>query len=364
MYSPRALINLKNLKDNINYLKQLSQDSILYPVIKANAYGHGLIEIGSFLSKNNINCVCVATYEEIKELIDANIKIDFLHLGKICYDNLDLYFNKNVIATINSVEDVEKIISATKKYDRVIRCHVKIDTGLNRMGCKESDFKYICESILKNRNLLELEGVYSHLSSSTDPDSSSNFDQFKKFERAIHSISSYQKINFHILNSGGLFNYKQYRFDIIRPGISIYGVSPIGVNNNLKPVMELKAPVILLKNVLKGETVGYDCTYVAERDMNIAILQCGYADGLNKNFEKDSFVFYNGLKFPIIGKVSMDLFAIDCKDFNFKINNEVTIWGGDSKESRLEEISSSHGQIPYVYLTNLSNRVKRVYIEE
>ena len=119
MYSPRALINLKNLKDNINYLKQLSQDSILYPVIKANAYGHGLIEIGSFLSKNNINCVCVATYEEIKELIDANIKIDFLHLGKICYDNLDLYFNKNVIATINSVEDVEKIISATKKYDKV-----------------------------------------------------------------------------------------------------------------------------------------------------------------------------------------------------------------------------------------------------
>ena len=83
--------------------------------------------------------------------------------------------NKNVIATINSVEDVEKIISATKKYDKVIRCHVKIDTGLNRMGCKESDFKYICESILKNRNLLELEGVYSHLSSSTDPDSSSNF---------------------------------------------------------------------------------------------------------------------------------------------------------------------------------------------
>jgi len=364
MYSPRALINLKNLKHNINYLQQLSKDSILYPVIKANGYGHGLIEIGNYLSKNNINCVCVATYDEIEKLIDSNIKIDILHLGKVCYDSFDIYFNKNVILTINSIEDFERIVSIAKQFGKAIRCHIKIDTGMNRMGCKENDFKYIYESILQNRNLLKLEGVYSHLSSSANLDSSSNLYQFKKFEKAIYSISSNPNILFHILNSGGLFNYKQYKFDIIRPGISIYGVSPIGINNNLKPVMELKAPIVLLKKVLKGESVGYDCTYTAENDMNIAILQCGYADGLNKNFEKNSFVFHKDLKFPIIGKVSMDLFAIDCRDFNFKINNEVTIWGGGWEASRLERISNSHGEIPYVYLTNLSSRVKRVYIEE
>ena len=370
MYSPRALINLNNLKHNIDYLQQLSKDSKLYPVIKANGYGHGLVEIGSFLSKNNINCICVATYDEIGKLINSNIKINILHLGKIYYDNFNIYFNENVILTINSIEDVEKIIIFSKRVNKPVRCHIKIDTGMNRMGCNVNDFEYICQIFFKNQHLLKLEGVYSHLSSSGNVDSSSNSYQFKKFEKAISPIlqllsnSSLPNIYFHILNSGGLFNYAQYRYDIVRPGISIYGVSPVDINNNLKPVMELKAPIVLLKKVLKGESIGYDCAYVAKSDMNIAILQCGYADGLNKNFEKNSFVFYNDMKFPIIGKVSMDLFAIDCKKFNFKINNEVTIWGGKWEESRLEKISNAHSEIPYVYLTNLSNRVKRVYIEE
>ena len=126
--------------------------------------------------------------------------------------------------------------------------------------------------------------------------------------------------------------------------------------------MELKAPVVLVKNILRGEKVGYGCTYIADSDMNIAIVQLGYADGLNKNFEIDGAVFFMDKEYPIIGRISMDLFAINCYDNNLNINDEVTIWGGDYLESRLENISNKHNLLPYVYLTNLSKRVQRVYV--
>jgi len=361
MMTPKAIIKLDNLKNNIKYLKSISNESNLMPVVKANAYGHGMIEISKQLYNLGINCVCVATIKEAVELLNAKIGIDVLHLGKICYDSFSHYSNKNVILTINSIEDVKQINLYAENKRQKFRCHIKLDTGMNRMGCKPNDFKDVYLAAI-NSNSIFLEAVYSHLACSDDITSNHNIFQLKIFEETV-SITKNDNIKLHLLSSGGLFNYNDYCYDLVRLGISVYGVSPLKkINNNLKPVMELKAPIILLKNISRGEKIGYSCTYIADSDMKIAIVQLGYADGLNKNFETDGTVFVKDKEYPIVGRISMDLFAINCCNDNLKISDEVTIWGGDCLDSRLENISNKHNLLPYVYLTNLSQRVQRIYV--
>ena len=360
MFNPKAYINLNHLRSNISYLRSISNNAELFPVIKADAYGHGSLRIAEELVKMNISTVCVATYLEIKELIESKISIDVLHLGKISYAKFDIYFNQNVIVTVNSIEDVDKICLLTKDKNKSIRCYIKLDTGMNRMGCKEEEFDTIYKKIITN-DLISLEGIYSHLSSSNNIESPSNKKQFKMFLKIINTLKN-SSLKFHILNSAGIFNFNEFSLSAVRPGLSIYGISPICINNNLKPIMKLKAPIVHLKKVLNGESIGYDCKYLAEDDINIAIIQCGYADGLSKDFENNGLVFFRKKKYSIIGKISMDLFAIDCKEDTFQINDEVTIWGGNSSNSQLESISEKYSSIPYVYLTNLSKRIERVYV--
>ena len=361
MTSPKALIKLDNLRDNIKYLQSISNGSTLMPVVKADAYGHGMIDISKELYKLEVRCVCVATINEVIDLLKAQIGLDILHLGKICYNNLSKYSSNHSILTINNLEDVKQINLFANKNNKKFRCHIKIDTGLNRMGCKPNEFKDIYTSSISSKAII-LEGVYSHLACSDDITSNHNMYQIKFFEEIISFVND-ASVKFHLLNSGGLFNYNKYTFDLFRPGISIYGVSPLKkINQNLKPVMELKAPVILLKKILRGEKIGYGCTYIAETDMNIAILQLGYADGLTKNFEVDGTVFFKNREYSIVGRISMDLFAINCYDKALNINDEVTIWGGESHKSRLEYISNKHNLIPYIYLTSLSNRVEKKYV--
>ncbi len=360
MSAPKAYIKLNHLRDNINYLKSISRNAQLYPVIKADGYGHGAIKIAEELVKMNIECVCVATYCEIQDLINHEVNINILHLGKVFYDEFEIYFNKNIILTINSIDDVDKIKCLTKKHNRPIRCYLKIDTGMNRMGCELKDFDNIYKKIYRD-SMFQIEGIYSHLSSSGNTDSENNILQFSRFSKKIDSLKN-SNLKFHILNTGGLFNYNKHSYDIVRPGISIYGISPIKLNLNLKPVMEFKAPVVHIKAVSKGDSVGYDCKYIAKKDIMIAIIQCGYADGMSKDFENNGVVFYEDFELPIVGKISMDLFAVNCSGLDLKIDDEVTIWGGNSLNSKLENIANKYNSIPYVYLTNLSKRVVRHYV--
>ena len=126
----------------------------------------------------------------------------------------------------------------------------------------------------------------------------------------------------------------------------------------------MSSPIVNIKDIIVGEKIGHGCTFVAKRNMTIAIVQCGYADGLLKCFEKDGIVYYKKNIFPIIGRISMDLFAIDCKDYNFNIFDDVTIWGGNHKELKLEMLSKKYQTIPYIFLTSVSNRVRRIYIDK
>ena len=195
----------------------------------------------------------------------------------------------------------------------------------------------------------------------------------KYFWKTLREISSDAEMESHklLLKAGfiqqvtsGIFNYNDNIYDFARLGLSIYGASSLGkINENLKPAMELKAPVKLIKNIQKGEQIGYGATYIAAKDMKIAIIQYGYADGLPLSFSNNGYVEFKNKIFPILGRVSMDLTCIEV-DETVKLFDEVTLWGSNNNKMRLETLSCEHNTMPYVFLTNLSKRVKRVYINE
>ena len=361
--NPIAKINLNSLRENIIYLKSLINSADLIPIIKANAYGHGYVEVLKILKNQNVKCVGIATVSELKEIINENLNIDILHLGKIDFNYLDYYLDKHVIATINTYKDVVFLKNSLKKHKKV-RVHVKVDSGMHRMGCSLNDLDKIIKEIKNTSNII-LEGIYSHLACSEDPLAKHNKVQISIFNDIIRKYKL-DSVRFHLINSGGVFNYKECCFDFVRSGLSIFGVSSNQIiNNKLSSVMELIAPVVLIKEVFKGDKIGYGCTYTVDKKMRIAILQCGYADGIPYKFGNRGFVFFKNKKLPILGKISMDLICIDCSEaINLSEKDYVTIWGGDMQESKLENISKRFGDIPYIYLTRLSSRVERVYIDE
>ena len=286
-----------------------------------------------------------------------------MHLGKISLIDKKL-FNDKIIFTINSIEDIDYINNICNKYSKKVRCHIKVDTGMNRMGCKESDFADILR-LSQDSKYIILEGIYSHLAYADDKNSLNNENQLSLFKKIIDLAGMYN-LKYHILNSAGLFNYSNSKYDMVRCGLSLYGISPFNkINNNLLPVMTLKAPIILIKNINKNESVGYGCTYIAKEPKKIGIVQGGYADGIPRSFGNKESVYYNRYEFPIIGRVSMDLLCIDISTLDDTGNlQEVIIWGGSQVNSRLEIIAKKFNTIPYVYLTGLSNRVEKIYIEE
>ena len=363
MIYPKAIINLKNFAHNINYVQSLIGDSFVCPVIKSNAYGHGYEKISQTLNEIDVKCVGVATIKELKQIIKLGFNFNVLHLGRISSSNIDFYSHKKIILTINSIEDIE-IINSLYKGDNNIRCHLKIDTGMSRMGCSLENYEFLIKQIKKS-NKITLEGIYTHLACSENKNSDFNKIQLESFEKIINNIND-KSLNYHILNSGGVFNFSKYKFDFVRTGIALYGISPLGqINSNLKPVMELKAPIVLIKTISPGTSIGYGCTYRAEKKMKIGIVQCGYADGIPLNFSNKGFVHFDNEHFPIVGKVSMDLISVDfTKSHSIKLMDEVTIWGGANEESRLELISKKVDSIPYIFLTSLSDRVKRIYVEK
>jgi alanine racemase len=357
---PIANINLKNLSENYDFIKNKVGKCKVFGVVKANAYGHGIVQVAKLLSDKGIDGFCVALQKEIDVLCDNGISKPILHLGKFSYSNL-INHKKNVIVTINTVNDINNIQKFFIESGKSIKAHIKFDTGMGRMGFKSKNANEIFLKVSESKGI-DLQGVYTHFSSSEIEDSKHTIEQRKKFEEIIKvSKIYYNNLMYHVSNSGGIFSGKLNYYNMVRPGITLYGVSPSGKSNKfLKPVMHFCAPVVLKKKIYRGESVGYNQTFIADDNIEIAIIQAGYADGVPFEFSNNGFVYWNKVKLPIIGKVSMDLFAVNCSNIDIKIGDKITIWG--SNDFRIEHITSLTGKHPYLFLVSVSSRVGRKYV--
>ena len=364
MFHPKAEIFLNHLRQNYKYIKAKVKDVKVMAVVKANAYGHGIVEITQALSNEGVHGFCVALTEEAKELIESKIKNPILHLGRICPEELDVYNSKQVRCTINSIDDLKILSDYACEKNTSIISHLKVDTGMGRMGISIEDLSRVIDEILTHKNII-IEGLYSHFSTAEEEEVQYRDVQLNTFKKIVLQVK--EKLPsvkyFHIANSAAILTCKESLFNMVRPGLSIYGVSPLGkCCDELIPVMQMKAPVSLVKKIKKGSFVGYGRQYIARANEKMFIIQAGYADGIPMEFSNTGKIEINNILYSLIGKVSMDLIAVRDHIGGVQINQDAIFWG--SKSLRLELLSKEYNIIPYEFLTGVSKRVKRIYIDE
>jgi alanine racemase len=368
-YYAYAFISLNNLKNNLKIIKERipPKTEILIPV-KSNAYGFGAIEISKFLEKEKISFIGTAFPFEAFNLRKNNIKSKILIFNEPLYEN-DFFeiLNQNITPTIFTEKTLLKFNSICQKFNKKLKIHIKIDTGMGRLGVP---YKKAFEFIIKASNLsnIIIDGIYSHLSSA-DFDKKFTLKQIKIFDEILNKLfKNGIKPNYiHIGNSAAIINFPNLSYNLVRPGIIFYGYFPdnkIRKNIDIKPGMTLISFLTYIKKTEPKTPISYGHTYWTKKSEIIGTVSLGYGDGLNRLLSNNHFVFVNNKKCPIRGRICMDQFMIDLTNVtNAKIGNKVLIFGEyNNKIIRLENIAEKLKTIPYEILCNIGERVKRVYV--
>lgn len=364
MYNPIARIHLNHLRQNYQLLQERVGSAKILAVVKADAYGHGLRHIARTLEDEGLYGFAVALSSEVRSLLEIGIQHPILHLGRLHDEILDLCCDGQARCTLHSIRDLDRIRNHCSGSQR-IRAHLKIDTGMGRMGVSLPEAEQMIREI-RNIPQIQLEGIWSHLATAESEDESFLSEQaevFSDFTDAV--ISTLPSIEFrHLANSAALLKNKNSHFNMVRPGVALFGVSPLGeAEPGLLPVMEFRAPLVLRRELPAGATIGYQRTFSVPENGRYGILQVGYADGLPLDFSGRGRVFHDGESLPIVGKVSMDMTSISLSDSQIRIGDMVTIWGGSSPQSRIEVLASEYHRLPYEFLTGVSKRVIREFMD-
>lgn len=356
-----AEIDVNQLKINIDTIKEIVNRP-LYVTVKANAYGHGIIEISKLLEKFGVDTLCVASFYEALSIRENNIKSNILVLAPITIDEeiIKLSIENNISLNVSSKELVDTINLVGEKLNKKANIHIKVDTGMSRVGVlyKEAvDFiKYV--KTLQNVNLV---GVFTHLAASDDPNEDKfTMDQINKMWQIKNEIND-SKIIFHCANSAAILKYPNAYMDAVRAGIIVYGYLAYNINDKIKPILKLKSHIIHIKTLPKGVSIGYNRTFVTDRETKVATVSVGYGDGYSRSFSNKAYVYINGQRAKIIGRVCMDIMMVDITDIKAKLYDDVYLYDYNHKETDVEYLASEIGTISYELLTQISARVKRIY---
>ena len=324
-------------------------------VIKADGYGHGAIRVAKTLTASN--SFAVARLEEAEDLRMAGLN------SPVC-----------VLEGVSSEQDFLRArelglqlilhswyqITLYKKYGPGVPIWLKIDSGMGRLGFAIHQ----CLEVLKSANGLNLIGIVSHLSHADDVSSNRTVEQLQVLSKEILPIVKKHKLEFNLSNSAGLLGWKESLSDWIRPGLMLFGVSPFSdfkSREDLLPCMTFSAPIISVKEIKRGQSVGYGGIFTAAENTRIAIVAAGYADGYPREIEQGAPVLIDGKRFPLVGRVSMDLVCVEIKNSRIEPGDIAILWG---ESLRVEEIARLAKTIPYTLLTGISRRVGREFLEE
>ncbi|MEG0276166.1 MAG: alanine racemase [Coprobacillus sp.] len=348
-----ALIRLDYLQENVKTMYNKVKKPMM-AIIKANAYGHGYQQVASLLKDNQtISMFGVATLKEAIDLRKMNIKQDILVLGAIPLEDLHLAIEYDISLTLFSLDYVKEIYEVYHQ-DKPLKAHIKIDTGMNRLGIKnKEDFETLLN--LYPQSILQVDGVFTHFAAADDETEDQAYDlQTQKFYEIIDG-HSFEYV--HCQNSAAMMYHSDEKSNLCRIGIAMYGIDPAGNESSfLKQVMSLYTKVVMVKKVSKGERIGYGFTYTAKEDEFIATLPIGYADGfIRANQGRE--VYLNGKYYPIVGRVCMDQMMIKV-DESVKVHDKVEIFGEHISLSRMAKELQT---IPYEIICLLSERVEKVY---
>lgn len=362
-------LDIDNLKQNVNEFKKvLPKGCELMPAVKANAYGHGDVEIAKALNEMGIYNFCVATVFEGVKLRKSGVEGEILILGYTHLKNINLVKEYDLTQTIIDYEYAYLL----NECGLNIKVHIKIDTGMHRLGEHFENITKIIR-ILSFKNIV-VKGVFSHLCVS---DSFNKKDieftklQINHFNNIVKVLkeNGYLNLKFHLQGSYGVLNYPDLKYDYVRVGIALYGVlsnknDKTTLDLRLKPVLSLKARVEVVRTLLKDEAIGYGLDFVAKEKSKIAVVSIGYADGISRRLSnKNGFVLVKGIKVPIIGRICMDQLFIDITNVDSVKRDDEVIFIGKSgdREISVTDMAVSLDTITNEVLSRLGERLERIY---
>ena len=351
----RVIIDIKALEHNFSRIKELAPHSKVMAIIKADAYGHGIVRVAKTL--RDADAFGVACLEEAEQLRIASITTPIILLeGPYKPNDLSLIIKLNLEVVIHNEYQLELLEKS--KIDGAIKVWLKIDTGMHRLGFSVDKTEEMLRRLMLCRNINSTPILMSHLATANEKNHALTYQQLDTF-REISKIVNIEKT---IANSAAVINFPDVHFDWVRPGLMLYGVSPLinscGHDHGLKSVMTLESEIISIQYLSKGEPVGYGATWRCPENMPVGIIAAGYGDGFPRHAKSGTPILVNNIRCPLIGRASMDMLTIDLRNqSNAKIGDRVVLWGGSLP---IEEIATYAETIPYELLCGVHKRLQFV----
>ena len=370
-----AEIDLDAIAHNFKEIKRVtSPDAKIMAVIKADAYGHGFTEVAHTLLQSGAHAFAVATADEALQLRRAGFDVPVLILGYVFVDEYEELIKNGISLVAGSLDTAREISCAAKKAGKRAKIHIKLDTGMGRIGfvCGDDD-ESVADEICSASALdaIETEGIFSHFSKADETDLSYTRFQFERFSH-ICSLIERRGLNIpikHICNSAGIIRLPEFHMDMVRAGIILYGLNPsdcpVWDKVNLKPAMTFKTKIVNIKNIKHESSISYGVKYKASPGKKIATIAVGYADGFSRILSNKASVLVRGKRAKVVGNICMDQCMIDVTDIEgVNLNDDVIIFGSDGNNTiTVELVASLLGTISYEVVCSVGKRIPRIYIQ-
>lgn len=366
-------INLDNLKHNCELVcRRVGPNVKIMGIVKADGYGHGSVQVARALCECGVAQLGVSNFIEAMTLRRAGIDLPILILGYTPTEMAADLYRYDITQALLNAGYSERLAAEAKRAGVTVRAHVKLDTGMSRIGYDIRNREQLLTDIARAvyQPSLHVTGVFTHFSSADDESPKGReftrlqHDRFASVIGELHDhCIDFDEV--HCCNSAASVFYPEWAHTMVRPGVILYGLSPTGRSIkglDLRPVMELKSVVSMVKTIRRGDCVSYGCTFTADRDMTIATLPVGYADGYPRALSNKGVVYAADRLVPIVGRICMDQMMIDITGVDVREGDTVTLFGGESPIG-LDNIAGLVGTISYELMCGITRRVERVYIE-
>jgi alanine racemase len=368
-----AEVDLSAIAQNLRTVRKIIGNIPVIGVVKADAYGHGAAEISIKLAGEGVSYLAVAYISEAKKLRDAGVSIPVIVLFE--HEACDDFFDLDLIPVVHDINTAQLLSKAALKKKILKKIHIKIDTGMGRLGlCGNRIVDELMEIAMMPG--IEISGLMSHFSEADLADRSYALLQIKRFKAVREEVSEKlgRKILSHFANSSAVLSLEDAYFDAVRPGIMLYGYSPLAGRTippdrlcaeiELIPAMTVKSKVLCIRNVPSGTPVSYGRTFITKRESRIGVIPVGYADGYSRRFSNNAYMLVRGERAPVVGRVCMDLTMVDLTDIRYAgENDEVVILGAQGEERiTADELAGRADTISYEILTSLGGKSTRTYV--
>ena len=374
--STLAHVNLAAIQANYHaitgFLAAQSRSAASTPgviaVVKANAYGHGAVAVARALERAGASMLACADIEEAVVLRRGGVSAEILVFGALSVSDLSGLFEFNLTPTISTPTAALAVEAEAARQGRRVRYHLKIDTGMNRLGFRHDNLARSVPELLNSAHL-ELAAVYTHFATADAPEQPLMDEQRTRFEHALATLDALgaPTVARHAANSAAILRDARVWYDYVRPGLLLYGAvpPPLAATMLLTPALTVRSRVVSIKGIRAGEIVGYGGRFTAEGPRTIAVVPAGYADGLDLRLAGRGSVLVAGRRAPIVGAVSMDMITIDVTGLDVTTGDEVVIIGAQAADHiDVREVAATIGTIPWEVLCRIGSRIERVYSEQ